>query len=42
MSLSLRFDLDSALLGKAAKILFNSMADSLVNAMVVRAKKVYG
>jgi ribosome-associated toxin RatA of RatAB toxin-antitoxin module len=42
VSLSLRFDLDSALLGKAAKIMFNSMADSLVNAMVVRAKKVYG
>jgi ribosome-associated toxin RatA of RatAB toxin-antitoxin module len=42
VSLSLRFDLDSALLGKAAKLLFNSMADSLVNAMVVRAKKVYG
>ena len=42
VSLSLRFDLDSRLLGTAAKLMFNSMADNLVNAMVVRAKKVYG
>ena len=42
VSLSLRFALDSKVLGAAARLMFNSMADNLVNAMVARAKKVYG
>lgn len=42
VSLNLRFSLGSRVLGKAAKLMFNSMADNLVNAMVARAKKLHG
>lgn len=42
VSLHLRFVLDSKVLGAAAKLMFNNMADNLVNAMVIRAKDIYG
>ncbi|WP_372750360.1 type II toxin-antitoxin system RatA family toxin [Litorivivens sp.] len=42
VSLFLSFTLSSAVLGAAAKQLFNSAANSMVDAMVKRAKVVYG
>ena len=42
VSLFLSFTLSSAVLGAAAKQLFNSAANSMVDAMVKRAKAVYG
>jgi ribosome-associated toxin RatA of RatAB toxin-antitoxin module len=41
VSLALDFTLQSKVLGAAAKTLFNSMADNLVDALVKRAQYIY-
>lgn len=42
VTLSMAFSLDSKALAVAAKTLFNPMADNLVDAIVKRAKTLYG
>ncbi len=42
VTLDLQFTLESRVLGAAARVLFNPMADNLVDAIVRRAKQLYG